>query len=59
MAADGTTLEIPKDIAKRLDIYADALSTEFQFPVTRQQAFERFMRAMLPNAPAPAEVANA
>lgn len=53
MAADGTTLEIPKDIGKRLDIYAEALAAEYLFPVTRQQAFERFMRAMLPTTPAP------
>lgn len=55
MAAEGTTLEIPKDIGKRLDLYAETLSGEFLFPVTRQQAFERFMRAMLPKTPAPAE----
>lgn len=41
------SLEVPRDIAKKLDTYAETLSGEYLFPVTRQQAFERFMRAML------------
>jgi hypothetical protein len=42
-------LEIPKDIAKRLDHYAVALGAEYLFPVSRQQAWERLARTFLPN----------
>jgi hypothetical protein len=41
------TLELPHDIAERLDKYAAALGTEYLFPVSRQQAFERFARKFL------------
>lgn len=41
-------LTIPKDIGKRLDVYATALGSEYLFPVSRQQAWERLARTFLP-----------
>lgn len=59
MAAESSTmLECPDDVAARLDAYAAQLAGEFLFPVTRQQAFERLARTLLPAAPAPAEVTH-
>ena len=46
--AQDEPLNIPKDIAKRLDIYAAALGVEYLFPVSRQQAWERLARTFLP-----------
>ena len=43
-----TSLDIPKDIARRLDKYAVALGAEYLFPVSRQQAWERLARTFLP-----------
>jgi hypothetical protein len=45
-------LDIPKDIARRLDHYAVELGKEYLFPVSRQQAWERLARTFLPQAEA-------
>lgn len=42
-------LDIPKDIARRLDRYAAELGKEYLFPVSRQQAWERLARTFLPH----------
>lgn len=44
----GEQLEIPKDVARRLDHYAAELGKEYLFPVSRQQAWERLARTFLP-----------
>ncbi len=46
--ASETSLDIPKDIGRRLDKYAAALGGEYLFPVSRQQAWERLARTFLP-----------
>ena len=46
--ADGESLAIPKDVARRLDHYAAELGKEYLFPVSRQQAWERLARTFLP-----------
>ena len=40
-------LQIPDDVGKLLDDYAKKLGSEYLFPVSRQQAFERFVRVMM------------
>ena len=47
-AREKQTLDVPEDVAQQLDRYAKKLSGEFLFPVTRQQAFERLARTLLP-----------
>lgn len=41
------SLTVPDDVALMLDDYARKISTEEQFNVTRQQAFERLVRIAL------------
>jgi hypothetical protein len=48
-APDAPSLEIPKDIGRRLDRYAAELGKEYLFPVSRQQAWERLARTFLPH----------
>jgi len=48
-AIDAPGLDIPKDIARRLDRYAAELGKEYLFPVSRQQAWERLARTFLPH----------
>ena len=42
-------LDVPDDVAKLLDAYAQGLSDEFGMPITRQQGFERMVRLFLGN----------
>lgn len=42
------TLDVPPDVAQRLDAYAAALSKELGLTLTRQQAFERWARLTIP-----------